>query len=131
VHSAVGGQRIRSMMAPSIVEFDDGLVVLGTGGSARIRSALARVITLLTAGDADLAHAIEAPRVHVDPDGVVQVEPGLSTAELTALADFAPVNVWGEGHFYFGGVNGVQRLPDGEVRAFADPRRGGASRVVG
>jgi gamma-glutamyltranspeptidase/glutathione hydrolase len=130
-HTAVGGQRIRSMMAPSIVEFADGLVVLGTGGSARIRSALARVITLLTRGAADLAHAIEAPRVHVDPDGVVQAEPGLTSAEVAALQEFAQVNIWGEQHFYFGGVNGVQRLPDGEVRAFADPRRGGASRVVG
>lgn len=122
--AALPGQRIRSMMAPSIVEFDDGLVVLGSGGSARIRSALARVITLLTGHDADLAHAIEAPRVHVDEDGVVQVEPGLPTQGL------APVNEWPERHFYFGGVNGVQRTSDGEVRAHADPRRGGACRVV-
>jgi gamma-glutamyltranspeptidase/glutathione hydrolase len=118
------------MMAPSILEFDDGLVVLGTGGSARIRSALARVITLLTGGDADLTDSIEAPRVHVDPDGVVQVEPGLRADEIADLAAFAPVNVWGERHFYFGGVNGVQRLPGGQVRAYADPRRGGAWRTV-
>ena len=30
--SAVTGERIRSMMAPSIVEFDDSMLVLGAGG---------------------------------------------------------------------------------------------------
>jgi gamma-glutamyltranspeptidase/glutathione hydrolase len=130
VHAAVAGERIRSMMAPSIVEFDDGLLVLGSGGSARIRSAMGRVIALLTGGDADLAQAIEAPRVHVDAAGVVQAEPGLRAEELAELADFAPVNEWSERHFYFGGVNGVQRTAAGQVRAHADPRRGGAFRVL-
>lgn len=128
--AAVPGERIRSMMAPSLVEFDDGLVALGSGGSARIRSAMARVITLLTGHDADLARAIEAPRIHVDEAGIVQVEPGLAASALAALAEFAPVNEWPERHFYFGGVNAVQLLPGGEVRAHADPRRGGACRLV-
>jgi len=129
--AAVAGERIRSMMAPSIIEYDDGLVALGSGGSARIRSAMARVITLLTGHDGDLAEAIEAPRVHVDEAGVVQVEPGLDRALLAELAQFAPVNEWPERHFYFGGVNAVHLLAGGEVRAHADPRRGGACQIVG
>ena len=129
-HAAVGGSRIRSMMAPSVVEFDDGLIVLGSGGSERIRSALTRVITLMTDGDADLAAAIEAPRLHVDGAGVVQAEPGLSRAQLDALRMFAPVNVWDERHFFFGGVNAVQVTGSGALRAHADPRRGGAWRIV-
>lgn len=129
-HSAVGGTRIRSMMAPSVVEFGDGLLVLGSGGSERIRSAMTRVITLMTGGDADIAAAIEVPRVHVDTAGVVQAEPGLSQVQLEALRTFAPVNVWEERHFYFGGVNAVQVTGSGELRAHADPRRGGAWRIV-
>ena len=118
------------MMAPSVVEFGDGLLVLGSGGSERIRSAMTRVITLMTGGDADLAHAIEAPRLHVDTSGVVQVEPGLTPQQLAALEAFAPVNVWEERHFFFGGVNAVQVTADGSLRAHADPRRGGAWQVV-
>lgn len=129
-HSAEAGTRIRSMMAPSVVEFGDGLLVLGSGGSERIRSAMTRVITLMTGGDADLAHAIEAPRLHVDTSGVVQVEPGLTPQQLAALEAFAPVNVWEERHFFFGGVNAVQVTADGSLRAHADPRRGGAWQVV-
>ncbi len=128
--AAVGGTRIRSMMAPSIVALEGGLLVLGSGGSERIRSALTRVITLMTGGDADLAHAIEAPRVHVDSAGVVQVEPGLTPRQLRDLQRFAPVNEWDEQHFFFGGVNAVQRTADGQLRAHADPRRGGAWRIV-
>jgi gamma-glutamyltranspeptidase/glutathione hydrolase len=129
-HAAAAGTRIRSMMAPSVVEFDDGLMVLGSGGSERIRSAMTRVITLMTGGDADLAHAIEAPRLHVDTAGVVQVEPGLPADQLAELEQFAAVNEWTEQHFYFGGVNAVQVTADGELRAHADPRRGGAWRIV-
>ena len=66
----------------------------------------------------------------MDEAGVVQVEPGLAASALAALAEFAPVNEWPERHFYFGGVNAVQLLPGGEVRAHADPRRGGACRLV-
>ncbi len=129
-HAAVAGTRIRSMMAPSIVEFADGLLVLGSGGSERIRSAMTRVITLMTGGDADLAHAIEAPRLHVDTAGVVQVEPGLPADQLAELEAFAPVNEWTEHHFYFGGVNAAQVTESGQLRAHADPRRGGGWRIV-
>jgi gamma-glutamyltranspeptidase/glutathione hydrolase len=129
-HAALAGTRIRSMMAPSIVEFDDGLLVLGSGGSERIRSALTRVITLMIGADADLADAIEAPRLHVDTSGVVQVEPGLAVDQLAALEQFAPVNEWSERHFYFGGVNAVQIHRDGRLSAHADPRRGGGWRLV-
>lgn len=129
-HAAVGGTRIGSMMAPSVVQFEDGLLVLGSGGSERIRSALTRAITLMTGGDADLAQAIEAPRLHVDASGTVQVEPGLTAEQLAQLAAFAPVNEWSEQHFFFGGVNAVQVTTDAQAVAYADPRRGGAWRLV-
>lgn len=127
---AVAGTRIMSMMAPTIVEFDDGLLVLGTGGSERIRSALTRVITLVLGGDADLAAAVEAPRVHVDNSGVIQVEPGYSDEQLAALAALGEISLWPDRHFYFGGVNAVQVDAAAVMRAHADPRRGGAAIVL-
>lgn len=128
--AATPGERIRSMMAPSVVDFDRGRLVLGTGGSERIRSALTRVITLVLGGDADLAGAVEAPRVHVDNQGIIQVEPGLAAAQLAALGGLGEVSRWPARHFYFGGVNAVLMGTDGELTAYADPRRGGAALVL-
>jgi gamma-glutamyltranspeptidase/glutathione hydrolase len=128
--AAIPGERIRSMMAPAIVDHDGGMLVLGTGGSERIRSALTRVITLLLGGDADLAGAVEAPRVHVDNRGIIQVEPGLSDSQVADLAALGPVSSWPARHFYFGGVNAVQVTGDGRLQAYADPRRGGAAIVL-
>lgn len=128
--AAVPRERIRSMMAPSIVDFAGGRLVLGTGGSERIRSALTRVITLMLAGEADLAGAVEAARVHVDNRGLIQVEPGLPEAQVCALDGLGEVTVWPDRHFYFGGVNAVHVRADGQVVAHADPRRGGAAVVV-
>jgi gamma-glutamyltranspeptidase/glutathione hydrolase len=128
--AATPGERIRSMMAPSVVDFDGGRLVLGTGGSERIRSALTRVITLVLGGPADLASAVEAPRVHVDNQGVIQVEPGLTDRQNTALRDLGDVSLWPSRHFYFGGVNAVLMRTDGQLSAYADPRRGGACVVL-
>ena len=127
--SAILGERIRSMMAPAIVDHHGGMLVLGTGGSERIRSALTRVITLLLGGDADLAGAVEAPRARRQP----RDHPGRT----------GPIRVGGRrprragaGHFvagtalYFGGVNAVQVTADGRLQAHADPRRGGAAIVL-
>lgn len=130
VQAAVAGRRIRSMMAPSIVDYDGGRLILGTGGSERIRSALTRVITLMLTGEVDLTAAVEAPRVHVDNRGLIQVEPGLTGAQVAALEDLGAVSLWPEPHFYFGGVNAVHVLPDGRYVAHADTRRGGAALVL-
>ena len=112
------GSRIRSMMAPSLVERDGVITALGTGGSERIRSAMTRVIAALLRG-ADLQAAIDAPRVHLDNDGVVQVEPGFPADQVAALPE--PVSQWRAEDFYFGGVHAVSS--DGV--AAADARRGG------
>ncbi len=117
-HAVVAGERIKSMMAPSLVESGGVVTALGTGGSERIRSALVRVIAALVRG-ADLQAAIDAPRVHLDNDGVVQVEPGFPAEEVAKLP--LPLSHWHAPDFYFGGVNAV--ASDGQ--AAADARRGG------
>ncbi len=112
------GSRIRSMMAPSLVERDGVVTALGTGGSERIRSAMTRVVAGLLRG-VPMKQAIDLPRVHMDNAGVVQVEPGFAPAELAALPE--PVSHWRHEDFYFGGVHAVSS--DG--LAAADTRRGG------
>lgn len=117
-HIVVPGERIRSMMAPSLVERDGVVTALGSGGSERIRSALVRVVAALVRG-ASLQAAIDAPRVHLDNEGVVQVEPGFPAEQIAHLP--LPLSQWHAPDFYFGGVHAV--TTDGE--AAADARRGG------
>lgn len=117
-HSVVPGERIRSMMAPSLIERNGVITALGSGGSERIRSALVRVISGLIR-DADLQQAIDAPRVHLDNEGVVQVEPGFPAEQVEALP--LPLSQWHARDFYFGGVHAVNTLG----QAAADTRRGG------
>jgi gamma-glutamyltranspeptidase/glutathione hydrolase len=129
-HLTEPGTRIGSMMAPMIVDLPDGrTVAMGSGGSERIRSALMRVVVSLAGGGIDLEQAVNAPRMHHD-GSVIQVEPGLRTHTLAALADVAPVNQWSDRDLYFGGVHAVSRAADGTTTAVGDPRRDGAGRVV-
>lgn len=131
IEAMVPGERLASMSAPTIVLAPDGtLTALGSGGSARIRSALAAVIVRLRDGRESLADAIAGPRVHLEDSGVVQVEAGLSVESLAQLREYYEVNLWDRTDFYFGGVNAVQRAADGAVLAVADHRRNGSTAVV-
>ncbi len=131
------GERMGSMMAPSLLAWPDGSrVVLGTGGSERIRSALVCVLARLVDDGADLADAVDAPRVHVGSDEQIHVEPGLAPADLETLATLAvdrgwrDVDAWPTPNVYFGGVHAVRRAADGTVTAVGDARRGGAAAVL-
>jgi gamma-glutamyltranspeptidase/glutathione hydrolase len=122
--AALPGARVGSMMAPSLlVRPGRASVVLGSGGSERIRSALTQVIAALVLDDQPLREAVLAPRLHVPASGVAQVEPGLDADALAVLAASRAVNVWSGLDLYFGGVNAVDT--DGDH--IGDPRRGGVS----
>lgn len=119
------GERVGSMMAPAFVDRSgDAPVVLGSGGSERIRSAMTQVITQLVDADADIAQAVLARRLHVDADEIVQLEPEHDKTAVAALAQAGfNLNEWAVTDLYFGGVHAVS--PDGAH--IGDPRRGGAS----
>lgn len=117
------GHRVGSMMAPMLLERDGApTVVLGSGGSERIRSALSQVILALVLDGRSLEDAVRAPRLHPNA-GVVQLEPGHDPQAVALLAATHRVNVWDAPDLYFGGVNVV----DTAGGHAADPRRGGAS----
>ncbi|MCU0284309.1 MAG: gamma-glutamyltransferase [Candidatus Nanopelagicales bacterium] len=131
-HATPPGQRLGSMMSPSIlVAPDGGVTAMGTGGSERIRSSMVEVMVRLVDAGQPLAEAVSGARVHPDDRGL-QVEPHLGAGVIAGLAEgsAAPVNVWPEHNLFFGGVNAVQRTPDGTVTAVADGRRGGGALVV-
>lgn len=117
------GRRVGSMMAPSVLRRPGRpAVALGSGGSERIRSAVAQVVLALVADDATLEDAVHAPRLHLEGD-VVQVEPGLAPGALAALTAARPCNLWAAPDLYFGGVHAVDAA-GGHV---GDARRGGCS----
>ncbi len=131
IDSVTPGERLRSMAAPSILIAPDGAITaLGSGGSARIRSAIAAVVVRLRDGGETLDEAIAGPRAHLEETGVVQAEVGLSAESLAQLRATFDVNVWDVTDFYFGGVNAVQRRADGSVLAVGDARRNGSVAIV-
>ncbi len=85
-HKSPPGQRIPSMMAPTVVLRDgQPALALGSGGANRIRSAIVQVLLNGLAGQMSLAQAVAAPRIHFE-EGVMQVEAGHDPAAIDALA---------------------------------------------
>jgi gamma-glutamyltranspeptidase/glutathione hydrolase len=127
------GDRITSMMSPTIVLGGDGRIrlVLGSSGSSRIRSAVTQVLTRALDGRLTLPEAVEAPRIH--PEGaLLDCEGGFPEEVLDALAEAGEDVVrWPGRNLYFGGAQAVAAHPDGRLEAAGDPRRGGAGTVVG
>lgn len=124
-HSAAPGQRVGSMMSPSLVlRGDDVRLALGSGGSKRIRTAVLQVASRVVDFDSDVGVAVRAPRLHWDGE-LLQVEPGLAEPTLAALRERWPVNLWPEPNLYFGGVHAVAPQTGD---AAGDPRRGGDAR---
>ena len=126
-HTVPAGERVASMMAPSLVVDRDGRVrlVVGSGGSKRIRTALAQVIAAVLDQHRPLADAVEAPRLHWD-GAQLHVEPGWPDEVVGALEARWPTTRWPQRDLFFGGVHAV--VPGRE--AAADPRRGGAATVA-
>jgi gamma-glutamyltranspeptidase/glutathione hydrolase len=125
-HASPPGMRVASMMAPSLLLAGDRVrLVLGSGGSKRIRSAMVQVIGNVVDFGFDPRAAVEAPRLHWDGERV-QVEPGFDRETLDKLAERWPLNRWAVRDLYFGGVHAV--APDGA--GAGDPRRGGCAVVV-
>lgn len=121
LHSEPAGLRVGSMMAPTIVRWPEGRkVALGTGGSERIRSAIAQTLSHLIDAGESISDAVKQPRFHWD-GAVLQCEPGFDIACMEQLAASMPVNRWETPDLYFGGVHAV----DTDGHAVGDTRRGG------
>src|SRR4029434_10161026 len=80
------GNRMASMMAPTLALDGDGVVLAaGGGGGTRLRSALLRVVAGILDEGLEPQDAVDRPRVH--PAGtVVHLEPGLGPETTAALA---------------------------------------------
>ena len=120
----VPGQRVASMMAPTLVLDQDGLALaVGAAGGTRLRSALVQVVAGVLDEGLSAREAVERPRLHPVAD-LVHLEPGFPDGVPGSLeaAGFT-VRPWSSQHHYFGGVSAVSRLD-----AAGDPRRSGSAR---
>ena len=120
------GERMGSMMAPSLVLGADGPVLaIGAAGGTRLRSALVQVAAGVLDERLPLQEAVDRPRLHPTA-GRVQLEPGFGEAAIDSLAanGFEP-RVWPDRHHFFGGVSAVT-----PSAAAGDPRRSGAAATV-
>ena len=102
-------------------------MVLGSGGSNRIRSAILQAIVRLVVDDEWAEDAVEGARMHFE-GGAVQAEPGADEDVLGSLeAKGYEVVRWRKQDMFFGGVHAVARDPEtGKIGGAGDPRRGGA-----
>ena len=126
-HSRAAGQRIPTMMTPTIVLKDGHTrLVVGSGGSIRIRSAIFQVLSNLLDFGMQLTDAVNTARVHLE-DGVLQCEAGYDAAAIDELEAMGyPVNRWQKRSIYFGGAHSVSRTVNGRLVAAGDNRRGGS-----
>ncbi|HEY9859485.1 MAG TPA: gamma-glutamyltransferase, partial [Candidatus Obscuribacterales bacterium] len=119
--------RIASMMAPTIVLKDQQPeIVLGSGGSNRIRTAILQVISNILDFQMPVEAAVDSPRIHWE-NSVFNVEPGFSEAELKKL--HLPTDdelvLWQQENMFFGGVHTVMRDENGVITGAGDRRRSG------
>ena len=119
-------QRLASMMCPMIARSGEEITMLGSGGSNRIRSALAQVSLALSQG-VGLEEAIHAPRLHVETgEHLLDFEDfGDEQRREGLLSDFPDAKIWDRQSMYFGGVHAARADGRGGYQAVGDPRRSG------
>ncbi|MBF2034689.1 MAG: gamma-glutamyltransferase [Leptolyngbyaceae cyanobacterium T60_A2020_046] len=124
-------QRISSMMAPTIVlQGGKPRLVLGSGGSNRIRTAILQVISNVLDFEMAIADAVAAPRIHWER-GTLHLEPGYDcdAAETSRQSHTETIVHWQQPSMFFGGVHGVA-ADDGTLQGAGDHRRGGAIAIA-
>jgi gamma-glutamyltranspeptidase / glutathione hydrolase len=117
------GERMDSMMAPSVAVDADGLTLaIGSAGGTRLRTALIGVTAGILDEGLDAQVAVDRPRFH-PVARMLNAEPGVHEDALAALERSGwTIRVWPDRHHYFGGVSAIARSGPA-----ADPRRSGAA----
>jgi len=118
------GERMQSMMAPTVALDEDGRFELAAGaaGGTRLRTALLGVVAGVLDEGLLPSAAVSRPRFHAT-DRTLNAEPGVDEDALERLTERGwTVRRWPALHHYFGGVSLVSRQA-----AAADPRRSGTA----
>jgi len=127
-HRLPPGETLSSMMAPSMfIRKGRPVLILGSGGSNRLRGAILQVLCRHVLQGLDIETAVLAPRLHNEGD-TLDCEPAcLSPLEESVLAGLGwNIKHWRQPSVYFGGVHAIALDARGMPQAAGDPRRGGA-----
>lgn len=121
-----GNRRVTSMMSPTIV-LKNGrpVIVTGSGGSSRIRTAILQVLINMIHHQMGVEEAVKYPRLHWEAE-VLNLEPGLIEEVLQSDFPHTKLIPWESKSMFFGGVHTVTLGSDGALQGCADPRRDGA-----
>lgn len=117
--------RMTSMMSPTIV-MDQGkpVIVTGSGGSSRIRTAILQVLLNLIDHGMPPEKAVDYPRLHWEY-GKLSIEPGLlEDAESFDMPD-TRISAWEEKNMFFGGVHTLTNFSGAGLSGAPDRRRDG------
>jgi gamma-glutamyltranspeptidase/glutathione hydrolase len=128
-HSWECDRRISSMMSPTIVLNEEKPeLILGSGGSNRIRTAILQVISNLLDFNLSIEAAVANSRVHWE-NNIFSIEPSQQTEiiERLQLPQATQVILWPAKNMFFGGVHAVRKTPDGKLEGMGDPRREGVA----
>ncbi len=118
--------RLPSMMSPTIVmDKEKPVLILGSAGSNRIRSAIVQSILNYIVFGMDVKKTVNAPRLHYE-NHTVFLEPGFNKSVIKQIEQFYETVLFEEKNLFFGGVQAV----DFRFEGAGDPRRGGYSIVV-
>jgi gamma-glutamyltranspeptidase / glutathione hydrolase len=127
------GRKAGTMMSPTHV-FRDGafLLSIGTPGSYGILQTQPQMLLNQLEFDMNVQEAIEAPRVRVYRDRLVDAEARISEDVRAGLAERGhQVNVLDDWSWVVGGGQGIRRDPEsGALMAGADPRRDGYALAI-
>ena len=120
------GQRLSTMMCPTLLHRPQkALIMMGTGGANRIRTAIVQTVNLLLDHQMSAKEAIDFPRIHFE-GGTLNAETfaGPSTFELETLG---PKNfvAFEEPNLFFGGVHMVMAQNQEDLVGASDARRNG------
>ena len=126
-HVGTPGKRLTSMMCPTVVLRDgEPVMVLGTGGSSRIRTALLQVLVHQLYRGFSIEDAVLAPRMHYEGHCLYLEHRGpkseLPLAVMHELEKHShEVVIFEAPNLYFGGVHSA----GADGHGIGDPRRGG------
>ncbi len=129
-HKMAPGTRLNTMMSPTVLLRNGAPeMVLGSGGSSRLRSAILQSVSNVIDFKMPLSEAVHAPRIHFGA-GILHLEGGISEERASALEGLGyKVNRWEGLNMYFGGTHALA-LENGHWVAVGDRRRGGDGVVV-
>ncbi len=130
-HEFQPGTWMTTMMSPTVVLRDgDPRLVLGSGGSNRIRSAVTAALVAALHYGLDLDTSVNAPRMHVEGDKLWFEAKGVDPGAVEALSAAWPSSaLFQTKNMFFGGVHAVGRTDSGLVGG-GDRRRGGTVAIA-